>query len=57
MALGYGVTPYDAAYIVVAQRHSATLCTADERLLSNTKIQRLGIVAHIRDYQVRRGLG
>lgn len=38
MSLDYNVTVYDAAYLVLASRLSATLYTAYDRLLSNQKM-------------------
>ncbi|MBS7635520.1 type II toxin-antitoxin system VapC family toxin [Candidatus Bathyarchaeota archaeon] len=50
MSLDYNITVYDAAYIVLASRLSATVYTADDRLLSNQKMLELEIVKHIREY-------
>lgn len=43
-ALKHGVTAYDAAYILLAERHNALLYTADEKLLRHPKAR------HVRDY-------
>ena len=51
ISLDLGVTVYDAAYLALASRLRATFYTADERLLSNPKVRRLGIAKHITKYQ------
>ena len=52
LALGKGITVYDASYVALAEIRKALLYTADEKLLR--KLRGTEWVAHIRDYPVRR---
>jgi len=51
LALGKGITVYDAAYVALAEIRKALLYTADEKLLR--KLRGVEWVAHIRDYPVQ----
>jgi predicted nucleic acid-binding protein len=51
LSLELGITPYDAAYLVLAKRLGAILFSADEKLLANPKIADMKIVKHIASYE------
>lgn len=57
IALDYGVTVYDAAYLAIGKLRGLEVYTADDELLR--KVEKLGFVRHVKEYeggnQARRG--
>ena len=48
MALDYGITVYDAAYLSIGKLRGLEVYTADEELLR--KVKKLGFARHLKDY-------
>jgi predicted nucleic acid-binding protein len=49
IALDYGVTVYDAAYLSIGKLRGLEVYTADEELLR--KVKKLGFVRHLKEYE------
>jgi len=49
IAMDYGVTVYDAAYLSIGKLKGLEVYTADEDLLR--KVKKLGFARHVREYE------
>ena len=48
IALDYGITVYDAAYLSIGKLRGLEVYTADEELLR--KVKKLGFARHVKEY-------
>lgn len=54
-SMEYGITVYDALYVVLAMDLGVPFITADERLVSNKVLERRLRLVHVREYPSIRG--